>query len=181
MFNRYTYTQPIIQLTQNDLFIIRIPIFNRYGIVDHSFTKFKPIKFEKTPASTIDLEKSAINTNLPFDKLRSCELESLVHMWKNIKNLTNTEEVDEFRQGLEKQFRIVYFNYDISNSYMFKVKVVATQPGVIKKSKFLQFSIHVKEIGDSVTNEINPLGMLNTINEKYELRVGDILYLYLKE
>jgi hypothetical protein len=181
MLNRYTYTQPVIQLAQNDLFVIRIPIFNRHGIIDHSTTRFNKINYEATPPSLVDLEKSAIHTNLPFDPIRSCGLEPSVHMWKNIKNLSNTQEVDEFRNILLRNFKILYFNYDLSNGFIFKIKLLAIYPGVVKKNKYLQFNIPIKDMEDIVENEISPLRILNTIYEKYEIRVGDKLILYLKE
>jgi hypothetical protein len=179
--NRYTYTQPVTEVVQNDFIITRIPIFNRHGIIDHSATRFNRAVFDKTPTSLIDLEKSAINTNLPFDAIRSCELEGLVHMWKNVKNLTQTQEVDEFRNILLRNFKIIYFNYDLSNGFMFKVKLLAIYPGVVKRNKFLQFNLEIKDLEEQVTNEISPMRILNSINEKYEVRVGDKLILYLKE
>jgi hypothetical protein len=179
--NRYTYTQPVPQFAQNDLFVIKIPIFNRHGIIDHSVTKFNKIIYEKTPQSIIDIERSAINTKIPFDEIRSCELESMVHMWKNIKNLSNTDEIDDFKKILQKYFKIIYFNYDIANSYMFKIKLQANIPGTIKKNKYLLFNLVIRDSETPVSNDINALRLLNTINERYELRVGDILYLYLKE
>jgi hypothetical protein len=158
---------------------MKIPIFNNYGVMDFSSIKWQSLIYEDTPLfNFLDYEKSAISGPVFLDKMRFCELENIIHMWKNEKSLTKREIVEEIYNLFIKCFNFISFSYDFSKFYLFKVKLKAYRKGVIKKNKFFNFEIEVKNYDDFITNEIQSLGVLNHTNKKHEIRIGHIICLY---
>ena len=132
---------------------------------------------EKAPTA-LDFEKTLMKSNVKFDKDRMCELETLIHVWKDEKSLTKKKVVDDFRRSFEDKFLINSIDYDFGKLYIFKAKMVAMKVGIIKKNKYVDFDIEIKNYDDEITNETMPLGLLNSASKKLEIREKEKIIFY---
>jgi hypothetical protein len=100
------------------------------GIIDPSTIKWYPsVETELPVHSFLDYEKSLVKHNVLFDKIRFCDLENLIHVWKNERSLTKKNNINEFRNLFEKNFKVVSINYDFFKYYIFKIKLQANKVG----------------------------------------------------
>jgi hypothetical protein len=84
---------------------IRLNIFSLSGIIfPESITWFDPVETVTPIHSFLEYEKSLVKHNVIFDKTRFCELENLIHVWKNEKSLTKKTNIDEFKLFFNKKF-----------------------------------------------------------------------------
>jgi len=81
--------------------------------------------------SFLEYEKSLIKKNFYFDNLRHCELENLIHVWKNEKSLTKQEKLNDFKKIFGAFFIINDISYDFSKFFIFKAKLTANNLGKI--------------------------------------------------
>ena len=135
------------------------------------------LSVDKAPTN-IDFEKTLYKNSLKFDKDRMCELETLIHVWKDEKSLTKRKVVDEFRACFSSNFLINSISYDFGKLYIFKAKMVAMKVGVLKKNKYVDFEVEIKRSSDEITNETMPLGLLNSAHKKLEIREKSNLVFY---
>ncbi len=109
---------------------MRINIFSKIGIIDPNSIKFNDINIYKSPQHDFtEYEKSIIKNHKKFEKMRICELENMVHLWKNEKSLSNKANIDEFKKYFSGFFKIFDISYDFAKFYIFKVKMEAKNIG----------------------------------------------------
>ena len=109
---------------------IQLNIFSKGSIITPEEIEWEEIKIEKSPINTfLDYEKNLKKSNIKFDKLRYCELENIIHLWKGEQSLTIKKSVEEFRRIFSKIFKINSILYDFAKFYIFKVKIVANVKG----------------------------------------------------
>lgn len=127
---RHCYFHPIISFYTDDVVRMRINIFSKMGVIDPNSIKFNDINIFKSPEHDFtEYEKSIIKNNKKFEKMRICELENMVHLWKNEKSLSNKANIDEFKRFFGSFFKIYEISYDFAKFYIFKIKMEAKNPG----------------------------------------------------
>ena len=86
----------------------------------------------ETPLHTfLEYEKSLVKHNILFDKIRFCELENIIHVWKNEKTLTKKTNIEEFKMFFNEHFKITNISYDFFKFYIFKIKLQASKLGIM--------------------------------------------------
>jgi hypothetical protein len=186
---RFCYLQPIFSYCNGDYFEISINLMSTYGQIDIRSVKCsklrqtpiipKTIKFYQYEKPVIAHKNgSAIYVDSNYDRLRFCELENIINLWKNVKTLTNNYQVKDIHKIFGRHFEIMAFHYDFSKFYVFKVKMRAINKGLIKRNRYLNFEIEIKPENNNITNRMSCLGLLNYSNRKYEVRVGQIVFFY---
>jgi hypothetical protein len=127
---RYCYFQPIVSFCKEDFVEFRINICSKSGILDTNSVEWLDLIILKSPEhSFLDYEKSLIKSNVKFDRIRFCELENVIHVWKNEKSLTKKQNIEEFKRFFNNNFKILSVDYDFSKFYIFKVKMQANVIG----------------------------------------------------
>lgn len=134
---RHCYFHPIISFYTGDVIKMRINIFSKMGIIDPASIRFNDIIIYKSPENSFtEFEKSIIKNSKIIEKMRICELENMVHLWKNEKSLSNKDNVNEFKKYFKDHFKIFDVSYDFTKFYIFKVKMEAKIVGKIKSLTF---------------------------------------------
>jgi hypothetical protein len=77
----------------------------------------------------LDYEKSLVKHNVLFDKIRFCDLENIIHVWKGESSLTKKSNINEFKSLFDKNFKIISVHYDFFKYYIFKIKLQANKVG----------------------------------------------------
>jgi hypothetical protein len=163
---------------------MRINIFSKNGAIDPLSFKWLDVIITKTPEHTLyDYEKSLVKSNIQYDKLRCCELENIIHVWKNEKSLSKKQNIEEFKICFQNYFKIKEVVYDFSKFYIYKFKLQACTPGIIKKNKFTNCDIEIVQGDTPITNETQCLGLLNInqIANKIQLRVNTCVLFYITD
>lgn len=133
---RHCYFHPIISFYNDDVVRMRINIFSKMGIIDPQSLRFNDISIYNSPKYDFtEYEKSILKNHKKFEKMRICELENMVHLWKNEKSLTNKANIEEFKKYFSSFFKIYDISYDFAKFYIFKVKMEARNIG--KKNNHL--------------------------------------------
>jgi hypothetical protein len=129
--------------------------------------------------SFLDYEKSQRN-KINFDKSRFCELENIIHLWKNEKSLSKKSNINMFRALFINNFSILDISYDFYKFYIFKVKLQAKRVGLVKRNKYTNFDIEIKPLTEFTVNETQCLGVLNInhLTEKVEIRLSTYVIFY---
>ena len=188
---RHCYFHPIMGFNKDDTIRLRINIFSKMGIIDPYTIEFNDLYVYSSPEHSFwEYEKSIVKNHKYFEKMRICELENMVHLWKNEKSLSNKDNINEFKKYFKDNFKIYDVSYDFTKFYIFKIKMEARNIGkiliiiiflgIVKKNKFTNFDIEIKHWKETLTNETQCLGLLN-INQilpKFELRVGTYVIFY---
>jgi hypothetical protein len=169
-----------VSFSKGDNIEFRISIFSPIGIIEPSSIKLNQLKEVNIQKQFMHYEKSLIKNNLIFDKTRSCELENLVHVWKNESNLSKKTNINEFKLFFSEYFKILDISYDFFKYYIFKVKMQAKKQGTIRRNKYTNFDIHIKGQNEVITNETQCLGLLNIthLSDKVELRLSTYVMFY---
>jgi hypothetical protein len=178
---RYCYYPPILSFCKDDYVEFRINIFSKTGMVDPASIKWLDIDIYPTPEyHFLDYEKSLIKSNVVFDRIRCCELENVIHVWKNEKSLSRKDNIEEFKKLFQNNFKIINVNYDVAKFYIFKIKMQANAIGLIKKNKYTNVDIEIKPNSESVTNETQFLGLLNInyLETKIQMRISTYVIFY---
>jgi hypothetical protein len=131
----------------------------------------------------MDYEKSLVKSQIKQDVARCCELENLIHVWKSEKSLSNKQNINNFKNIFEKLFEITDIVYDFSKVYIYRFKMTANKIGIIKRNKYANFDIIVKEQKDNINNETCSLGLMNTgyFNSRIEMRKGTPVIFYISD
>ena len=176
--------QPVLSYSKNDNIVFKINIFSVDGYIIPSSLEFIPLKIEKlTNYYSKNYEKLYIKQK-NFDILRTCEIETIVHLWKNISSLSNHEIIDNLSSIYSDYFDIEDVQYDISKFYIFKFKMKAKKKGRILKNKYVNYEIEIVNEDEEITNESHFLGTLNTHygdDKLIMIRINNIFYIYLND
>ena len=151
------------------------------GSIDPSSIKWMEIITYDTPEDTfLQYEKSLIKSNVEYDKLRCCELENVIHVWKSEKSLSRKENILDFKKVFKNNFKILSVDYDIAKFFIYKIRMKANCLGIVRKNKFANVDIEIKPCDDSIVNEIQCLGLLNVshLSNKVEIRKSTVVIFY---
>ena len=133
-----------------------------------------------------------------FDKYRNCEIENIVHIWKNaeqiylnpvqnkkthIAQLRHKELLHKFKEIFAKNFEIKELYYDVSKFFYFKIKMKANKVGNIKKNLFINTGIEIGNRNKEIIEESQNLYVLNhnTKRGNYQIREGTELIFYITD
>jgi hypothetical protein len=123
--------QPILSFSRNDLFEIQIPICCKDTVINSEHTFWEGLKIEDSlGGSFLTYEKTLRRTNLKFDRLRYCEFENAIHIWKGEQSLSIKKSLVDFRKIFSKNFKVSSITYDIFKLYIFKVRMTASEKGI---------------------------------------------------
>ena len=176
---RFCYTSPISTFSNNDSFQLDITIYSQNGAIEpNSIEWTNPIISE----TTFDVfEKKYYGTSIPFDPLRACEIENMVHLWKSEYEIKNNSLIKEFKKIFGKKFNIKNITFDISKFYFYKIQMNAANIGKIQKNNFTHFDIDIIPYESELLNEIQSIGLLNTVHylKSFKIRVGMEVIFYL--
>ena len=176
---RFCYTSPISTFSNNDSFQLDIIIYSQNGPIEP-----KSIEWTKPIISDTNFglfEKKYYGTSFPFDPLRACEIENMVHLWKSEYEIKNNSLINEFKKIFGKKFNIKSITYDISKFYFYKIQMNAVNIGKIQKNNFTHFDIDIIPYESELLNEIQTIGLLNTVHylKSFKIRVGMEVIFYL--
>ncbi len=109
---------------------MRINILSKSGCIDTASINWFDVYTYDTPEyGFLMYEKSLVKSQVTFDRLRNCELENIIHVWKNVKSLSKKDNIEEFKKHFQSNFKIVDVYYDCFKFYIFKVKMQANAIG----------------------------------------------------
>ena len=176
---RFCYTSPISTFSNNDSFQLDIIIYSQNGPIEP-----KSIEWTKPIISDTNFglfEKKYYGTSFPFDPLRACEIENMVHLWKSEYEIKNNSLINEFKKIFGKKFNIKSITFDISKLYFYKIHMNAVNIGKIQKNNFTHFDIDIIPYESELLNEIQCIGLLNTVHylKSFKIRVGMEVIFYL--
>ena len=177
MRKRIVYTSSVQRYSWNDYLIMNINLIEALnGEIDS--IKWHPLQFEKID---IDLyEKKEAKTNLVYDPTRSCEIESLVHIWKNDnEKIKSNETMQYYKKTFERLFKITEIKYDVMKYLYIRIKMTAQQIGMISIN--LNMKIEIVNKDSPTINESTNISCVNTLtNSKvYQIRKGAQIFFYI--
>lgn len=188
-YRRFVYRIPIQTFRIGDYIVIKITLMSLEGIFDSG--KFEWIKMQNSyignKKTFIQMSKSLCRnfnkkTEKEFDKLRFCEIERMVHIWKSVEGLTKKYFVNDIKKIFDNLFDIEEFQYDVRKFYLFRINLKAKRVGLLKMNRYFNFDIEIKGSQDCVINQVQSLGLLNFVElGSLQIRVGDILVCYFSE
>ncbi len=180
---RFCYLQPILSFCKEDSIEIKIPIISKDGEIAPNDFIWSDIKITETPKNNfLEYEKKTPKSpDLLFDHTRFCEIERIISTWKNEKNLSRKTLVNEFRHLFGDLFTIDSIIYDVSKFYIFKIKTRANKIGKLEKNKYIKFDLEVVEEEDTVSNQIQCLGLLNFSDRVFQIRKNTLFFIYITE
>ena len=129
------YFQPIISFCENDHFEINVNVLSERGMIDVSSFKWQKAYIDKTPSFNFleFKENHKYREIFDFDLTRFCEIEILKNKWSDISNLDNSELVlERIKELFEPYFYIQKVLFEDVGYMMFKIFLVAANPGIIK-------------------------------------------------
>ena len=175
---RFCYIPPISTFSNGDSFILEINIFSKNGSINPNSIEWTNVIINDAPDEFF--EKKPIGKSIPYDALRACEIENMIHLWKVIYDNSNNILINEFKKIFEKKFQIENIVFDISKIYFYKIKMIAKNIGKIPKNIFTNFDIDIIPYDAEIINEIQCIGLLNTVNS-YKIRLGTNIIFYLTD
>ena len=178
---RFCYIPPISTFSNGDSFILEINIFSKNGSINPNSIEWTDVIINDAPDEFF--EKKPIGKSIPYDALRACEIENMIHLWKVDYNINNNNLINEFKKIFEKKFQIENIVFDISKIYFYKIKMIAKIIGKIPKNIFTNFDIDIIPYDDEIINEIQCIGLLNTVkySNSYKIRLGTNIIFYLTD
>jgi hypothetical protein len=197
-YERFCYSQSIPSFCVGDKIYFRINLFSILGKVEVSTFKFLP--FEYNHDIQINMyEKRQHKNEMMFDKYRNCEIEHIVHLWKDIfklfnkhnntkvkgkdRNIRRQKVFESFKETFTKHFEIQKVLYDISKYFYIKIIMKAKRKGILPKNQFINSEIEIVHYNDKICNECQSMYILNTnsYKERYQIREGNIIIFYITE
>lgn len=196
-YNRFCYTQNISSFSVGDFIQFKIGLFSPAGKVDTSNIRWKTTEqIDNIPLCVY--EKFQKRSDVIFNKYRDCEIENIVHIWKNaealylnpvsnkktnISQLKHKKLLHKFKNIFSRNFEIKEVYYDVSKFFYFKVKMKAIRVGSINKNMFINTGIDIVNRNKEIINESQSLYVLNhnTKRENYQIREGTELIFYITD
>lgn len=180
---RFCSLQPVLSFSKDDSVEIKIPIISRDGEINPNDFYWSEIKIIEAPKNNfLEYEKkSPKSPDLPFDRLRFCELERVISAWKNEKNLFRKTLINEYRILFGNLFLIDNIIYDASKFYIFKIKAKANKIGRLEKNKYVKFDLEIVNEDDTINNQIQCLGLMNFSDRVFQIRINTLVHFYITE
>ena len=177
---RFCYTSPISTFSKGDFFQLDIVIYSKNGPIEpNSIEWTKPIISNTSEGIFI---KKPVGNSYPYDPLRACEIENMIHLWRSEYEIKNISLINEFKKIFGKKFYIKYICFDISKFYFYKIQMIAYNIGKINKNIFTNFEIEVVPYDCELFNEIQSIGLLNTFYlSSFKIRIGTDVTFYLTD
>ena len=178
---RFCYTSPISSFSIGDSFQLEIIIYSKNGPINpFSIEWTYPIL---TEVSYGIFQKIPVGNSFPYDPLRACEIENMIHLWRSEYEIKNINLINEFKKIFSKKFYIKSIVFDISKLYFYKIQMTAFYIGKIPKNSFTNFDIDIIPYENELINEIQCIGLLNTVNylNSFKIRVGMDVIFYLTD
>lgn len=179
LFSHYCYTQPITSYSKGDIIQLHLNIFSYNNKINPSKIKFLPLI--SIPCPKVPYEKKELRQkDVFYDSLRSCEIERIVHLWKDISNLNKKTFIPNIIDLFKDYFDITNIQYDVSQFYYIRYKMKARTIGVLKRNKFFSFDIQIVDHQEKIENETQCLGILNinSFQSRYMIHVGTHVTFY---
>lgn len=178
------YFQHIMEFQVGDCFELNIPISSDKGILCLEHFKWKSLRTEpvSTKGSVLEFSNTRLHDRevIDFDLSRYCEIEILKNMWGNLSVIDSDENILKSIKSLFEPFFIVTrIFYDDIGYYLFKVMLLASQPGDLPSSKEIGIEIAIRESHQAVLNEVKKNCLLYDMRNRVEYRVGDIVVFYI--
>ena len=107
----------------------------------------------------------------------------MIHLWRSEYEIKNINLINEFKKIFSKKFYIKSIVFDISKLYFYKIQMTAFYIGKIPKNSFTNFDIDIIPYENELINEIQCIGLLNTVNylNSFKIRVGMDVIFYLTD
>ena len=156
-------------------------IYSKNGPIDpNSIEWTKPIFSEVSYGM---FEKKPVGNSYPYDPLRACEIENMIHLWRSELEIQDINLINEFKTIFGKKFIINSISFDISKFIYYKIHMIAYNIGKIPKNIFSSFDIDIIPYENELFNEIQCIGLLNTANylNSFQIRVGTNVIFYLTD
>ena len=164
---RFCYTSPISTFSKGDIIQLEINIFNKKSSINpFSIEWIKPV-ISISPDEIY--QKTPIGNVIPYDPLRACEIENMIHLWRTDGISEKKKLLDEFKKIFSKHFKIK--------------SMVANSLGKIPKNAFTNFDIDIIPYESVLQNEIQTIGCLNSniYTNNINIRLGTNVIFYLTE
>ena len=183
---RVCYMQPVLSFESGDFILFHINIFSVEGKIDPYTIKWFPLQdksIEKHELYQKDIYQKKLKTNSIIDNIRICEIENLVHVWKNIEVLTEKNIINMIMEMYTDCFKVLEISYDIVQMFIYKFKMKAYKEGTVTRNKYMSFDIEVVNCESQIENEVQWLGMLNACQSKNKMmiKIGSYINLYIMD
>lgn len=126
-------------------------------------------------------EKREIKGEIAYDSMRSCEIETLVHIWKKQNEFIRTNSIVLLvRKVFERHFDVKEIEYDSMKYLYIKIKMKANKCGEIK-SAVLNVNISVID-NIEIKNKCVNVGCVNALamqRESFQVRKGTMVLFYI--
>lgn len=156
--------------------MIRVSLFAN-GEILKSITCLDQQIITDTPSTCLSFEKGEIKSKRVFDISRHSEIEALASVWKDPCNLTKQSGIIEILKTFENNFEIREMKYDFGRFFIYRVKMIAKQMGVIEANRILSFQIEIKSKNEPLLNESESAWKIGT-QKKLEINLNTIVWFY---
>lgn len=192
-YTRFCYTQNISSFSYNDSIQFRINLMSPVGIV--STFKWNELQSDMNIPREL-YEKNILKKETEFDRFRDCEIENIVHLWKNARHYLTDERhnkkcsplmkhkilLHSFIEIMKSNFELINISYDESKEFYFKLRLRAIKTGIIQKNSFFNFIIHIVDKNSTIMNESRSIYQLNTsLMNPYQIRLGTVIVFYITD
>lgn len=155
------------------------------GLVDVPSIKWMKPRLSKTPTdSVLNYNKDLMigpDTNraqkIYADLNRICELEDAVVEWYDQKYYPHKKNIVNFN-FLRPFFNIKKVEYSGAGTVIVKAHLIAKNSGYLSEEQ-VGMEVEIYEEKQAITNEAKRIGLLSDRSNYLQLRVGDILILYI--
>ena len=192
---RFCYTQSISSFSYNDSIQFRINLMSPLGMLELSQFKWNELQ------SNINIprelyEKNILRKETEFDRFRDCEIENIVHLWKQAKHYLTNEHynkkctplmrhkvlIHSFIEIMKSNFELINISYEESKEFYFKLRLKATKKGIIQKNSFFNSIIQIVDKNSTIMNESRSIYQLNTsLMSPYQIRIGTMIVFYITD
>ena len=172
---RVVYTSSVQKYSFNDSIVIEINLIEQ---LNGEIRKIEWMTIKEDDAQKEIYEKREIKGEIAYDSMRSCEIETLVHIWKKQNEFIRTNSIVLLvRKVFERHFDVKEIEYDSMKNLYIKIKMKANKCGEIK-SAVLNVNISVI---DNIEKKIN-VGCVNALamqRESFQVRKGTMVLFYI--
>ena len=173
----------------NDNLEIAVNFYSLRGIIDVTSIRWlDPVLYDTPADNTLNYQrdKQMLNeedksTKLVADLSRVCELEDSQQEWRFPTYDTLPKGSLDFLKKFRSCFMVKEVEFAHVDILVLKVQLLATRKGEIPYNKMLGIGVKVMDYDAECTNEVKKVGLLIERHCDLELRVGDLVVLYLSK